>query len=185
MRSPGTSCVSQIRTAPERWRAAASSCIEISRSADPRSVAVWKNRSASRRSNQFSPPVCHSLRTWLTRFSIPDRPGTSSNSRLPPHGSDAPECKRVCYFSRVRPALSSRRHFSFHVLQRAYLYSLGSGPRGFPAFRGPRNKCAIHRPSLILSSRHPALLLRIRTPDCGPWNYLEQYVDEIKAFARL
>src|SRR5262245_14117463 len=171
----GGSRPSNRRGASRGWRCphwslvtAASLFIGISRSADLRSVAAGKNRLASRRSNQFSPPVCHSLRTWLSRFSIPDRPGTSSSSRPPPHGSDAPECKRGCYFSRVRPALSSRQHFSFHVLQRAYPYSLGSGPRGSPAFRGPRDKCAIHRPSLILSSRHLALLLRIRTPECGP-----------------
>src|SRR6516225_2010876 len=101
--------------------------IEISRSADVRSVAAGKNRSASRRSNQFSPPVCHSLRTWLSRSSIPDRPGRLSSSRPPPRGSDAPECKRTCCFSRVRPAPSSTQHCSFHVSQRVYPYSLGSG----------------------------------------------------------
>src|SRR6516165_5649331 len=128
--------------------------IEISRSAGLRSVAAGKNRSASRRSNRFSPPVCHSLRTRLSQSSIPDRPGRPSSSRLPPRGSDAPECKRTCCFSRVRPAPSGTQHCSFHVSQRAYPYSFGSGPRDCLAFRKPRDKYAIHRPSLILSSRH-------------------------------
>src|SRR5437773_700149 len=119
-----------------------------------RSVEAGKNRSASRRSNQFSRPVCHVLRTWLSRSSIPDRPGRLASSRPPPRGSDALECKRTCCFSRARPVPSSSQHSSYHVLQRAYPYSLGSGPRGCPAFRGPRDKYAIHRPSLILSSRH-------------------------------
>src|SRR5579862_9678586 len=126
----------------------------MNRLPDLRHVAAWKNRQVTRRLNQFSPQVCHSLRTWLSRSSIPDRPGRLSSSRPPPRGSDAPECKRSCCFSRAPPALSSRQYSSFHVLQRAYPYSLGSGPQGYPAFRGPRDKYAIHRPSLVLSSRH-------------------------------
>src|SRR5262249_17431019 len=126
----------------------------LHQSADLRSAAAGKNRSVSRRSNQFSPPVCHSLRTWLSRSSIPDRPGRLSSSRPLPRGSDAPECKRTCCFLRARPAPSSKQHSSFHVSQRAYPYSRGSGPRDCPAFPGPHDKYAIRRPSLILSSRH-------------------------------
>src|SRR6516225_2969579 len=138
--------------------------IEISRSAGLRSVAAGKNRSASRRSNRFSPPVCHSLRTWLSQSSIPDRPGRPSSSRPPLRGSDAPECKRTCCFSRARPAPSGTQHCSFHVSQRAYPYSFGSGPRGCLAFREPRDKYAIHRPSLILSWRHLGVLLPFGLP---------------------
>ena len=123
-------------------------------STDLKSAAAGKNRAASRRSNQSSLPVCPSLRTCLSPFSIPDHPGRLSSSRTPPRGSDAPECKRRCCFSRAHPAPSSMQDTSFRVSQRAYPYSLGSGPQGFPAFLGLRDKSAIHTPSLILSSRH-------------------------------
>src|ERR1700676_2067780 len=137
-----------VRTNPFKWQ------IADSQSTDLKSAAAGKNRSASRRSNQFSVPVRLSLRTWLSQFSIPDHPGRLSSSRTPPRGSDAPECKRRCCFSRAHPAPSNTQDSSFRVSQRAYPYSLGSGPQGFPAFLGLRDKSAIHRPSVILSSHH-------------------------------
>jgi len=137
-----------VRTNSFKWQ------IADGQSTALKSAAAGKNRSASRRSNQFSPPVCPSLRTWLSPFAIPDHPGRLSSSRSPPRGSDAPECKRRCCFSRAHPAPSSTQDSSFHVSQRAYPYSLGSGPQGFPAFLGLRDKSAIHTPSLILSSHH-------------------------------
>src|SRR5215469_4268400 len=119
-----------------------------------RSVAAGENRSASGRSNRRSPPVYRSLQTWLSRSSTPGRPEKPSSSQPPPRGSDAPEYKRKCCFSRARPAPSSRQHSSSRILQRAYPYSLGNGQRVCPIAREPRDRYAVHRPSLILSSRH-------------------------------
>src|SRR5579864_9548676 len=53
---------------------------------------------------------------------------------------------------------------SFRVSQRAYPYNLESGPRGFPAFLGLRDKSAIHTPSLSLSSHHLLFSSAFRTP---------------------
>src|ERR1700676_1655863 len=137
-----------VRTNPFKWQ------IANSQSTDLKSAAAGKNRSASRRSNQFSPPVGPSLRTWLSPLSILDHPGRFSSSPSPPRGSDAPECKKRCCFSRAHPAPSSTQDSSFHVSQRAYPYSLGSGPQGFPAFLGQRGKSEIHNLSLFLASHH-------------------------------
>jgi hypothetical protein len=119
-----------------------------------RSVAVGENRSALSTWNRSSPPVGRSLRTWLSRSSIPDRPEKLSSSRPPPRGLDVPGCKRTCCFSRARPAPSSRQHSSSHVSQRACPYGPGSGPRVCQIVRGQRDKYAIHRSSLIRSSCH-------------------------------
>jgi len=121
--------------------------------------AFWRNPSGADRSSRFSPPTCHSLRIWLSRPAIPDRPGRLSSSRPLLRGSDAPECKEGAAFHGLvqRHPVSDAPHSVFRkkfirIIPEARHQALQlSGHHVInPQFIDPRRFC--HRVTLFLPS---------------------------------